>query len=95
MPDHPRYIDRMSAMALLTADDLERLNLPNKRTELVRGALIVLSAGCRLVWVVDPARRSERVHRANGAVLPLTDADAFDGEDVVPGFSCPVEDLLR
>jgi len=41
MPDHPRYIDRMSAMALLTAEDLERLNLPNKRTELVRGALIV------------------------------------------------------
>lgn len=191
MPDHPRYIDRMSAMALLTAEDLERLNLPNKRTELVRGALIVrepagfkhgvvaarlaamlfnhveahrlgivlaaetgftlfrapdtvrapdvafisneripkdsprgfaelapdlvvevlspgdgagevaekiddwLSAGCPLVWVVDPARRSGRVHRANGAVLPLTDADAFDGEDVVPGFSCPVADLLR
>ena len=35
------YIERMSAPALLTAEDLLRLNLPNKRTELVRGRLVV------------------------------------------------------
>lgn len=31
----------MSAPALLTAEELLRLNLPNKRTELVRGVLVV------------------------------------------------------
>ncbi len=41
VPNRARYIDRMSAMAQLTAEELERLNLPNKRTELVRGALVV------------------------------------------------------
>ncbi|HEX6944471.1 MAG TPA: Uma2 family endonuclease [Gemmatimonadaceae bacterium] len=35
------YIERMSAPALLTAEELLRLNLPNKRTELVRGQLVV------------------------------------------------------
>lgn len=35
------YIERMSAPALLTAEELLRLNLPNKRTELVRGRLVV------------------------------------------------------
>lgn len=35
------YIERMSAPALLTAEELERLNLPNRRTELVRGRLVV------------------------------------------------------
>lgn len=39
---HPDpYIDRMSAPALLTAEELLRLNLPRKRTELVRGVLQV------------------------------------------------------
>lgn len=35
------YIERMPAQALLTAEELLRLNLPNKRTELVRGMLII------------------------------------------------------
>jgi hypothetical protein len=41
MKNSSRYIEPMSTMALLTAEDLERLNLPNRRTELVRGVLIV------------------------------------------------------
>lgn len=31
----------MDASALLTAEELLHLNLPNKRTKLVRGALVV------------------------------------------------------
>lgn len=53
-----------------------------------------LTAGCRLVWVVDPDRRIARVYRADGseAIVP---ADAtLDGEDVLPGFTCPVESFL-
>jgi Uma2 family endonuclease len=40
MDQHP-YIQVMSAPSLLTAEELLRLNLPNKRTELVRGRLVV------------------------------------------------------
>jgi Uma2 family endonuclease len=53
-----------------------------------------LSAGTRLVWVVDPARRSARVYRPDGTETTLTGADALEGEDVLPGFSCPLESIL-
>lgn len=180
----------MSALALLTAEELERLNLPNKRTELVRGVLVVrepagfqhgdvamrfagrifahvdafrhgrvfaaetgftlfrkpdtvrapdvafiraeripnpaprgfaemapdlvvevlspddragevrdkvddwLQAGCLLVWVLDPERRRGRAYRPDGSEVALGEDDAFDGEDVLPGFRCAVKDLL-
>lgn len=35
------YIERVPAQALLTAEELLHLHLPNKRTELVRGMLII------------------------------------------------------
>ena len=54
-----------------------------------------LSAGCRIVWIVDPERRRGRVHHANGAVHPLREDDAFNGEDIVPGFRCLLADVLR
>ena len=41
MPQMRNYIESMPAQALLTAEELLRLNLPNKRTELVRGMLII------------------------------------------------------
>jgi len=53
-----------------------------------------LTAGTRLVWVVDPARRLARVYRANGSEAVLEEAESLDGEDVVPGFSCSLGAIL-
>lgn len=54
-----------------------------------------LDAGTRLVWVIDPERLEARVHRRNGT-LSLLDSDAMlDGEDVLPGFGCPLRDVLE
>jgi Uma2 family endonuclease len=53
-----------------------------------------LSAGSQLVWVVDPVRRLARVFRADGTQSQLAETDALDGEDVLPGFSCPLADVL-
>ena len=53
-----------------------------------------LSAGTRLVWVVDPARRIARVYRADGSETLVTADRALDGEAVLPGFSCPLEGIL-
>ena len=41
MSEARHYIERMPAQALLTAEELLHLHLPNKRTELVRGMLII------------------------------------------------------
>jgi len=185
-----RYNVDMTAPALLTADDLARLQPPDKRTELVRGVMIVrepagfrhgdvamaiaarmhlfvsqhnlgrvlaaetgfklftnpdtvrapdvafvrhdripdppprgfapfapdlavevlspddrpgevlkkvadwLTAGTRLIWEIDPERRVARVYRADGTMSLLGEADVFDGEDVLPGFSCTLREIL-
>ena len=184
------YVPHMdSRLALMTADELLHLNLPDKRTELVRGRLIVrepagwthgivamnigaklaahvnqhgagvvlaaetgfklesdpdtvrapdvafvardripkaprgfpalapdlavevlspddrpgevlakvgewLSAGTKLVWVVDPARLLARVYRADGSESAVSVDGSLDGEDLLPGFSCPLASLL-
>jgi len=53
-----------------------------------------LEAGTRLVWVVDPARRLTRVYRGDGTEDRVTADAALGGEDVVPGFSCPLDGVL-
>lgn len=50
-----------------------------------------LSAGTGLVWVIDPQRRLAHVYHANGTQSTV---DSFDGEDVLPGFSCSLESIL-
>lgn len=41
MPAEPAYVDRMAPPELLTADELWRVHIPDKRVELVRGVLQV------------------------------------------------------
>ena len=190
MPAGRAYVPNMSSAALVTADELLVLSMPNKRTELVRGVLVVrepaggrhgrvanelsrvignhvhahalgavyaaetgftlarrpdtvrapdvafvrrerlpdpeptgfpdlapdlvvevlspgdhageilakvadwLSAGTRLVWVVDPERRLGRVYRPDGSETIVPADGALDGEDVLPGFSCPLASVL-
>lgn len=54
-----------------------------------------LAAGVRLVWVVNPPNRSVRVHRPDGSVTDLRQADDLAGEGVIPGFRCPVAALFE
>ncbi len=54
-----------------------------------------LSAGTRLVWVIDPERRLARVYRHDGTEATIAGAEVLDGEDVLPGFSCPLETILQ
>jgi Uma2 family endonuclease len=57
-----------------------------------------LGAGVQLLWVVYPSTRTVRIHRPRtsplGPVSDLTEADVISGEDVVPGFSCPVSEFF-
>jgi Uma2 family endonuclease len=53
-----------------------------------------LTCGVRMVWYVDPKNRTVSVHRPGRDELVLTAADMLSGEDVLPGFSCPVADLF-
>ena len=67
---------------------------PNDRAGEVQGKVSDwLTAGSRLVWVIDPVRRRAVIYRADGSVALLAEHDALEGEDVLPGFGCPLTDL--
>jgi Uma2 family endonuclease len=53
-----------------------------------------LEAGVELVWVVNPATRSVRVHRADGTVADFGEDDEITGEQVIPGFCCRVREFF-
>lgn len=53
-----------------------------------------LQAGVPLVWVIDAAQRTAVVYRSLTDVRRLDETEALEGEDVVPGFSCPLRDIL-
>jgi Uma2 family endonuclease len=53
-----------------------------------------LEAGVRLVWVIDPERRSAVVYRSLAEVRKLGADEFLEGEDVVPGFRCRLADLF-
>ncbi len=53
-----------------------------------------LEAGARLVWVIDPDRRTARVYRADGRETSVTEKEDLTGEDVLPGFVCPLATIL-
>lgn len=53
-----------------------------------------LDAGARMVIVVNPRRRSVRVHQSPTEVGDLVEGDTIQGSDVVPGWSMPVSGLF-
>lgn len=51
-------------------------------------------AKVRLVWIISPETKTVLIRRADGTLAELDHAGTLSGEDVVPGFSCPVADLF-
>jgi len=78
----------------LAPDLVVEIASPNDRAGEIQGRVSDwLTAGSRLVWVIDPIRRRAVVYRADGLVALLSEPDALDGEDVLPGFDCPLTEL--
>ncbi len=73
---------------------VEVLSLGDRPGETLAKVADWLSAGTRLVWVVDPERRLARVYRPDGSETIVTADGALDGEDVLPGFACALQTIL-
>ncbi|MHB8902257.1 MAG: Uma2 family endonuclease [Thermoguttaceae bacterium] len=52
------------------------------------------AAGCRVMWIVDPLRRSVAVHRPESGPLMLTEDDTLTEEGLLPGFSLAVREIF-
>jgi Uma2 family endonuclease len=53
-----------------------------------------LGAGVRLVWVIDPEQATAVVFRSLTDIRRVERDGVLDGEDVVPGFTCALSELL-
>jgi Uma2 family endonuclease len=65
---------------------VEIVSPSNRARDLLDKAHQFLDAGARLVWVVNPIRKTVTVYRSRSEVTVLRIEDALDGEDVLPGF---------
>jgi Uma2 family endonuclease len=52
------------------------------------------SAKVRLIWVISPETKTVLVRRLDGTCAEVGEAGELSGEDVIPGFACPVADLF-
>lgn len=75
--------------------DRKRCAVSSMTAVVIRLAWPYLRHETRLVWVVHPQKKTIRIHRANGTVQDLRVADEPNGEEVIPGFSCPVSEVFR
>jgi Uma2 family endonuclease len=53
-----------------------------------------LRAGVPLLWVFYPDTCTVWVYRASGQVTHLSVEDTLSGEEVLPGFTCPVAEVF-
>jgi Uma2 family endonuclease len=68
---------------------------PNDTAYEVDGKVeLFLKAGVPLIWVVSPAVRTIRIIRGDGSTAILRDGEELSGEDIIPGFVCPVSSIF-
>jgi Uma2 family endonuclease len=53
-----------------------------------------LTAGTRLVWVVDPESRTVMVYAGTMRGLKLDESESLTGGDILPQFTCMVADFF-
>ena len=87
---------RVTGYAEVAPDLVVEVVSPNNTlVEVNDKALMWLSYGARLVWVVHPDTRTVDVYRTGYAAATLTEDDSLDGMDALPGFSCTVSEIFE
>lgn len=73
---------------------IEVLSHSDRPDEVEAKAAAYLTAGTRLVWIVDPACGRVTEHRSLLAPRTLSGDDDLKVEDLLPGFSVKVSELF-
>lgn len=74
---------------------IEVVSPTDVQSRIVGKALAYLDAGTQCVWVIEPISKTVTVYKSETDIKTLTRNDTLTGDDVVPGFSCPVELLFE
>jgi Uma2 family endonuclease len=87
IPDGHMQVHPDVAVEVVSPHDLAREDVEDKIAE-------YLEAGIPLLWIIYPKTKTIYTIRHGGAIRRLTESDQLTGEDVLPGFACPVAELF-
>ena len=73
---------------------VEVLSKSNSKAEMNRKLGEYFAAGVRLVWMVDPRKRTARVYTAVDQWVLIKEGQSLDGGAVLPGFVLPLDELF-
>src|SRR5262249_17499968 len=74
---------------------VEVLSPGNTKGEMERKRREYFLGGCRLVWQIDPARKTTRAYTAPDESRLVRETGKLDSGDVLPGFELGLADLFR
>ena len=74
---------------------IEVVSPSDVQSRIAEKALAYLDAGTSLVWILEPVTKTVTVYRSETDIETLTREDTLTGENVVPGFTCPVAHLFE
>ena len=74
---------------------VETLSPDDRPREMAEKVAEYLDVGVRLVWVIDPKRRTVTVHEPGVAIRTLREDGELDGGRVLPDFRCAVASLFE
>jgi Uma2 family endonuclease len=74
---------------------IEVLSPTNTRREMARKLAEYFQAGTRLVWYIDPRKRTTDVYTAIDRCVTVGENDELDGGDVLPGFKIRLCDVIE
>jgi Uma2 family endonuclease len=80
--------------AVTPALAVEVLSESNTSREIERKLEELFDTGCLLAWIIDPRKKTVRVHTSLENIVELDETGILDGGTVLPGFRVPVADLF-
>lgn len=89
-----RRVPRSKVSQIIPDLAVEVLSEGNTRKEMDEKLADYFAAGVRLVWYIDPKKRTARVFTAPDRSRLVREGGSLDGGDVLPGFALPLRDLF-
>lgn len=86
--------DRLRFPALAPDLVVEVLSPSNTALEMSDKIAIYLESDVRLVWIVDPVRKSIAAHHPDRTARTFVSGETIDGGEVLPGFAMAVADAF-
>ena len=73
---------------------VEVISPTDKYTDINSKVDTYLTDGVKLIWIVDPQRKTIAVYEGNDTSKTLRAEDMLSGRDVLPDFELSVKDIL-